>query len=80
MSREQSPKKKRPMRGVFGIHPGWGLTPVCLSMGLIFAKNGYQKFMSGIAGVASYFAKMGVPLPDLMGQSSQLWNLSTAYC
>src|SRR5438093_6927386 len=54
------------MRGIFGINPGWGLTLVRLSMGLIFMAHGYQKFMGGMAGVAGYFAKVGVPMPELM--------------
>jgi putative oxidoreductase len=54
------------MRGIFGIHPGWGLTLVRLSMGLIFTAHGYQKLMGGMAGVAGYFAKVGVPMPELM--------------
>ncbi len=54
------------MRGIFGIHSGWGLTLVRLSMGLIFMAHGYQKFMMGMAGVASYFAKVGIPMPELM--------------
>ena len=54
------------MPGVLGIHPGWGLTLVRISTGLIFAVHGYQKFAGGIAGVASYFAKLGIPAPGLM--------------
>lgn len=54
------------MRSVLGIHPGWGLTLVRISTGLIFAVHGYQKFMGGIAGVAGYFAKVGIPAPGLM--------------
>jgi putative oxidoreductase len=54
------------MRDVLGIHPGWGLTLIRVSTGLIFAVHGYQKFAGGIAGVAGYFAKLGIPAPGLM--------------
>lgn len=54
------------MRDVLGIHPGWGLTLVRISTGLIFAVHGYQKFAGGVAGVAGYFAKLGIPAPGLM--------------
>ncbi len=54
------------MRDIFGIHPDWGLTLVRVSTGLIFAVHGYQKFAGGIAGVAGYFAKLGIPAPGVM--------------
>jgi putative oxidoreductase len=54
------------MGGVLGINPGWGLTLIRISTGLIFAVHGYQKFAGGIAGVAGYFAKLGIPAPGLM--------------
>jgi putative oxidoreductase len=54
------------MREIFGIHPDWGVTVVRISMGLIFLVHGAQKFMGGIGGVAGYFAKVGVPMPELM--------------
>ncbi len=54
------------MRGIFGVDPGWGVTVVRISMGLIFAVHGYQKFAGGIAGVAAFFAKVSIPLPGLM--------------
>ncbi len=54
------------MRGILGIHPDWSLTLVRVSAGLIFAVHGYQKFAGGIAGVAGYFAKLGIPAPGVM--------------
>jgi uncharacterized membrane protein YphA (DoxX/SURF4 family) len=54
------------MRGIFGVDPGWGVTVVRVSMGLIFAVHGYQKFAGGIAGVSAFFAKLSIPLPGLM--------------
>jgi len=54
------------MRGIFGVDPGWGVTVVRISMGLIFAVHGYQKFAGGIAGVSAFFAKVSIPLPGLM--------------
>jgi len=54
------------MRGIFGVEPGWGVTVVRISMALIFAVHGYQKFAGGIAGVSAFFAKVSIPLPGLM--------------
>jgi putative oxidoreductase len=54
------------MRGVLGIQPGWGLTLVRISTGLIFAVHGYQKFTGGIAGVVGFFTKLGIPAPGVM--------------
>ena len=54
------------MRGIFGVDPGWGVTVVRISMGLIFAVHGYQKFAGGIPGVSAFFAKVSIPLPGLM--------------
>lgn len=54
------------MRGVLGINPGWGLTLVRISAGLIFTVHGYQKFAGGIAGVVGFFTKLGIPAPGLM--------------
>jgi putative oxidoreductase len=54
------------MRGIFGVDPGWGVTVVRISMGLIFAVHGYQKFVGGITGVSAFFAKASIPLPGLM--------------
>src|SRR5215467_16333885 len=34
--------------------------------GLLFAIHGYQKFASGIGGVATFFAKISIPFPGLM--------------
>ncbi len=54
------------MRGIFGIEPGWGVTIVRISMGLIFAVHGYQKFAGGLGGVSDFFAKLSIPLPGLL--------------
>jgi len=63
------------MKGIAGIHPGWGLTVVRISMGLIFAFHGYQKFAGGIAGVSAFFAKLSIPLPGLMAPFVALLEL-----
>lgn len=55
------------MRGIFGIHPGWGITAVRIAMGLIFVVAGYRKFMGGLGGVVAAFERMGIPLPGIMG-------------
>ena len=54
------------MRGICGMDPGWGVLVVRVSMGLVFLVHGAQKFMGGISGVAGYFAKVGVPMPELL--------------
>ncbi len=54
------------MRGVLGIQPGWGLTLVRISTGLIFTVHGYQKFAGGISGVIGFFTKLGIPAPGVM--------------
>jgi putative oxidoreductase len=63
------------MKGIGGVDPGWGLAFVRLSMGLIFAVRGYQKFAGGIAGVSAFFAKLSIPLPGLMAPFIALLEL-----
>jgi putative oxidoreductase len=54
------------MRGVFGIDPGWGITPVRIVMGLIFVVAGYTKLtVTGLPAVAAGFAKYSIPLPGI---------------
>jgi putative oxidoreductase len=55
------------MRGVLGIHPGWGLTFVRLAMALIFILAGWGKLSAGMDAVAGNFARMGIPMPGLSG-------------
>lgn len=54
------------MRGIGSIDPGWGITVVRITMGILFAVHGYQKFAEGLAGVSAFYAKMSIPLPGLM--------------
>ena len=54
------------MKRIAGLHPDWGITLVRLMTGLLFAVHGYQKFAGGIGGVATLFAKLGIPFPGLM--------------
>lgn len=35
--------------------------------GVIFAMHGWQKFSSGIAGIAEGFGHLGIPAPEVMG-------------
>jgi len=54
------------MRGVFGIDPGWGITPVRIVMGLIFVVAGYTKLtVTGLPAVTAGFAKYSIPLPGI---------------
>ena len=54
------------MRGVLGIDPGWGITPVRIVMGLIFVVAGYTKLtVTGLPSVTAGFARYAIPLPGL---------------
>jgi len=53
------------MRGIWGIDPGWGITIVRVVMAAIFIVHGYDKLAGGIGGVAQFFAKVGLPFPDV---------------
>jgi len=55
------------MRGIWGINPAWGITAVRLAVAIILIVAGYLKFAGGIPGVQAYMAKVGIPLPGLMG-------------
>jgi putative oxidoreductase len=55
------------MRGIWGIHPGWGLTVLRLAMAIILVHAGWQKFAAGMEAATGFFAKMGVPAPHLTG-------------
>ena len=47
-------------------YPAWGIFIVRVVTGLLFAVHGWQKFAGGLSGVAGYFAKTGIPMPDVM--------------
>ena len=51
------------MRGVFGIDPGWGITPVRVVMGLVFVGAGYTKMSVGMPAIAASFGKYAIPFP-----------------
>ena len=55
------------MRAVSGLEPGWGLTVLRIAMGLVFATHGYAKFAAGLGRASAFFAKVSIPLPELMG-------------
>jgi putative oxidoreductase len=55
------------MRGLYGIDPGWGITVVRVTMAAILIAAGYGKVMGGVGNVSTSFAKMGIPLPEVMG-------------
>jgi putative oxidoreductase len=51
------------MRGLFGIHPGWGITIVRLMMATVFIVSGYGKWAAGLLATTAGFAKIGIPIP-----------------
>ncbi len=55
------------MKRIVGIDPSWGVTLVRVSTGLIFVVHGVQKFAGGLSGVTAFFAKIGIPVPGVMG-------------
>jgi putative oxidoreductase len=54
------------MRGLFGVHPGWGITVVRLVTATVFIVSGYGKWAASLAAVAAGFAKIGIPIPGVM--------------
>jgi putative oxidoreductase len=55
------------MRGIWGIDPAWGITPVRIAMGLIFVIAGWGKVMGGVGNVATSFSRIGIPAPGIAG-------------
>ena len=55
------------MRAFSALESGWGLTVLRIAMGVIFATHGYSKFATGLGKTSAYFAKVSIPLPELMG-------------
>jgi len=55
------------MRGIWGIHPGWGITAVRIAVALILIAAGYEKWMTGVEPVVQSFARSGIPVPEVMG-------------
>src|SRR5436190_1706661 len=50
---EGTTPKEGTMRGVFGIDPGWGITPVRVVMALVFVGAGYTKMSVGMPAVTA---------------------------
>src|SRR6267142_1711980 len=63
------------MRAIGGLEPGWGLTVLRIAMGLVFAVHGYAKFAAGLGKTSAFFAKVSIPLPELMGPVIALLEL-----
>jgi putative oxidoreductase len=55
------------MRGIAGIHPGWGVTTVRVAMAIILIVSGWKKVTGGMAAVTVLFDKVGMPLPGVTG-------------
>jgi len=55
------------MRGILGIHPGWGLTAVRVAMALVLIVTGWGKMTAGMATVTGNFEKMAIPMPGIAG-------------
>jgi putative oxidoreductase len=50
-----------------GYNAGWGLMILRIAVGIVFLIHGGQKlFIYGFAGVGASFAKMGIPMPEVM--------------
>jgi putative oxidoreductase len=46
------------------MRPGWGVLPLRVVVGIVFAAHGAQKlFGPGLAGTAEFLGKLGIPLP-----------------
>jgi len=55
------------MRGVWGIHPGWGVTAVRIAVALVFIFAGWGKVNAGLGVVGANFEKWGIPLGSVFG-------------
>jgi putative oxidoreductase len=48
------------------MHTGWGIVPLRVVVGVVFAMHGGQKlFGPGVAGVTNFFTRLGIPMPDV---------------
>jgi putative oxidoreductase len=65
------------MRGIGGIHPGWGITAVRVVMGIILAVAGYNKFFQfGVTtGVTATMTKFGLPAPAAFAWAAAIIEL-----
>lgn len=50
---------------IFGGLSSWATIPLRLAVGIIFAAHGWQKFAGGLDGVAQFFGRVGIPLPEV---------------
>ncbi len=50
---------------IFGGLSTWATIPLRLGVGIIFAAHGWQKFSNGLEGVAQFFGRVGIPLPEV---------------
>jgi putative oxidoreductase len=68
-------RRESTMRGIAGIHPGWGVTPVRIATALVLLHAGYHKVAGGLDKVADGFAKMGIPIPNLTGPGVAIFEV-----
>ena len=54
------------LRALEGVAPGWGITAVRVTMGIILIVAGFQKFAGGLGGFAGFVGSAGIPAPGLM--------------
>lgn len=55
------------MRGVWGIHPGWGVTVVRVAVAIVFIVAGWTKMNAGLSAVTAGFEKMAIPMASIAG-------------
>ncbi len=55
------------MRALEGVAPGWGITVVRVTMGIILVAAGYSKFAGGLEGFSGFLSQVGFPAPGMLG-------------
>lgn len=63
------------MRALESVAPGWGVTAVRVTMGIILIAAGYAKFAGGIEGFAGSLGQLGFPAPGLLAPLLATWEI-----